>query len=545
MAQHKKKTRANNLITPGVIYARYSSHSQREESIEQQIEECTAFAQANGIKIVGIYADKAVSGRTDRRSDFQRLLRDAEKQKFAVVIAYKSNRIARNMLNALQYESRLDSYGIKTLYAKEEFGNSAAGRVDLRTMMNVNQFYSENMAEDIKRGMLDNATQCKVNGALPYGYKKGEDGKYCIDEARAVIVREIFERVVKGDRYIEIINSLNNRGITTKTGKPFNKNSFHRMLVNERYIGVYEHSGIRVEDGIPPIISKEVFYMVQKRLKEGANEQGAKRKPNSDYLLTGKLYCGECGAPMIGISGTSATGEIYYYYTCKGRRTDTACLKKNIQRDFLEQVVVDMTRACINDTELIDWLVKGYLDFKKHAMENSDIPLMEQELQEKKKALANLLKAIEAGIFNSTTADRMKELEEEVKVLERSISLGKMMYTDSFDEDKLAFYLHKLSEGHPDSIQYRKELLRTFVRAVRLWDDHIEIEYNFTGSDDYGQPHKAIKDLNYPKNSMLGNVRTDSPEGDQRRAVRTGDGMEVTISITFFGIVARAYLPKN
>ena len=131
----------------GVIYARYSSHNQKEESIEQQIAECSDFAAKNGIRIVGIYADKAVSGRSDRRPNFQRMMRDAEKRQFQIVVAYKSNRIARNMLNALQYEARLDLLGIKTLYAKEEFGNTAAGRFALRTMMNVNQFYSENMGE--------------------------------------------------------------------------------------------------------------------------------------------------------------------------------------------------------------------------------------------------------------------------------------------------------------------------------------------------------------------------------------------------------------
>jgi DNA invertase Pin-like site-specific DNA recombinase len=165
----------------GVIYARYSSHNQKEESIEQQVEECMAFAQANKIEIVHIYSDKAVSGKSDKRTQFQRMMRDAEKKEFRVVVSYKSNRIARNMLQALTYESKLDLLGIKTLYAKEEFGNTAAGRFALRTMMNVNQFYSENMAEDIKRGMTDNAMNCKVNGVLPLGYVKGEDGKYAID----------------------------------------------------------------------------------------------------------------------------------------------------------------------------------------------------------------------------------------------------------------------------------------------------------------------------------------------------------------------------
>ena len=162
-----KKTECLPLERIGVIYARYSSHNQKEESIEQQVEECMNFASLNGIKIIHVYADKALSGRTDKRPQFQRLMRDAEKRGFSVVVAYKSNRIARDMLNALKYEDRLGKYGIETLYAKEEFGNTAAGRFALRTMMNVNQFYSENMAEDIKRGMLDNAENCKVNGALP------------------------------------------------------------------------------------------------------------------------------------------------------------------------------------------------------------------------------------------------------------------------------------------------------------------------------------------------------------------------------------------
>lgn len=193
MSPRKRSVVAAERI--GVIYARYSSHNQKEESIEQQVEECMAFAALNHIKIIQIYADKALSGKTDKRPQFQKMMRDVEKRQFTVVIAYKSNRIARNMLQALNYEERLSQYGIETLYVKEEFGNTAAGRFALRTMMNVNQFYSENMAEDIRRGMRDNAENCKVNGALPLGYVKGPDGRYAIDPAEAAIVREIYARV--------------------------------------------------------------------------------------------------------------------------------------------------------------------------------------------------------------------------------------------------------------------------------------------------------------------------------------------------------------
>lgn len=546
MAPRKKKAKADNLIIEGAIYTRYSSHNQKEESIEQQIEECTAFAKANGITVVAIYSDKAVSGRTDRRSDFQRMMRDAEKQKFDVVIAYKSNRIARNMLNALQYEAKLENYGVKTLYAKEEFGNTAAGRFALRNMMNVNQFYSENMAEDIRRGLKDNAEECKVNGSLPYGYKRGEDGKYAIDEARAAIVREIFSKVVDGIPYADIIRSLNSRGITTKTGRPFNKNSFRRMLVNERYIGVYEHSGIRVEGGIPAIISEEVFYTVQRILEDGMNENGAKRKSNSDYLLTGKLYCGECGSPMVGVAGTGRSGAMHYYYTCKSRRIAKDCEKENIQREYLEQLVVDMTRACISRSEVVKWLIDGYIALKKQAKETSDIPVMEQEIADRKKALANIMKAIEAGIFNSTTSERMKELEEEIQVLERSLKMAKAMYDEPVDGERMEFYLEKLRNGAPDNPAYRKELIRTMVKTITLWDDRIEIEYNFTGTDGDGdKSYRVVTEFLKGQADVDSAVRTESTQPHHCRAVRTEDGLEISISITFFGFIARAYLPTK
>ena len=278
-----KKTECLPLERIGVIYARYSSHNQKEESIEQQVEECTSFALLNGIKIVHVYADKALSGRTDKRPQFQRLMRDAEKRSFSVVVAYKSNRIARDMLNALKYEDRLGKYGIETLYAKEEFGNTAAGRFALRTMMNVNQFYSENMAEDIKRGMLDNAENCKVNGALPLGYVSGPDKRYAIEPKEAEIVRGIYDKVLEGVSFADIANDLNACGVRTKHGSLWNKCSFHRILTNDVYIGVYRHSGVVKEGGVPPILEREVFIAMQKYLERKKNPRGRHRE-NGDYL---------------------------------------------------------------------------------------------------------------------------------------------------------------------------------------------------------------------------------------------------------------------
>lgn len=465
----------------GVIYARYSSHNQKEESIEQQVDECMAFAALNGIKIIQVYADKALSGRTDKRPQFQKMMRDAEKREFSVVVAYKSNRIARNMLQALDYEDKLSKFGIETLYAKEEFGNTAAGRFALRTMMNVNQFYSENMAEDIRRGMRDNAENCKVNGALPLGYVKGPDGRYAIDPKEAAVVREIYDRVFDGVSFIDIANDLNARGIKTKQGNLWNKNSFHRMLTNDVYIGVYRHSGFVKEGGVPPILEKGVFYAMQKHLTTKKNPRGRHRE-NADYLLTGKLRCGYCKSFMVGISGTSRTGEKHYYYTCNDRRTGGVCKKENVRKDFIERIVAELTQQFILQDNVIEWIADSAMDILASSGSEMEIAEMEAELADNKKATKNIMSAIEQGIFTATTKDRLLELELNISDLEKSIAIARAAAEDSaITREHIIWHLGRIKSGNIEDKAFQKNLINTFVKAIYLWDDKIEIDYYYAG----------------------------------------------------------------
>lgn len=439
------------------------------------------FAKANGIKVIDVYSDKAISGRTDRRTNFQRMMRDAEKGKFQVVIAYKSNRIARNMLNALQYEAKLDTFGVKTLYAKEEFGDTAAGRFALRTMMNVNQFYSENMSEDIRRGLRDNAENCKVNGILPLGYVRGEDGQYEVCEAEAEIVRDIFNRVLNDVPMIEIANDLNSKGIKTKRGNLWNRGSFHRLLTNENYIGVYKHSGVVIKDGIPAIVDKEVFDRMQIYLKTKKKPQG-KHRVNGEYLLTGKLHCGHCGAFMVGISGTSKSGAMHYYYTCQIRRTEHTCEKENVQRDFIERKIAELTKEIVLTDDVIEWIAENAVSFQLQSRRTSDIGILESELADKRKAQKNIMAAIEQGIFTATTKERLLELEATISDLERRINVQKAM-SEPIEKDRIVFALEKFRNGDIDSKEYQKQLIDTFVKSVYLWDDKIRIDYYYAGKN--------------------------------------------------------------
>ena len=471
------------LTNLAVIYARFSSHNQREESIEQQVAECKLFAKQQGFEIVEIYSDAAQSGRTENRSQFLRLQRDAKKGKFTNIIAYKSNRIARNMINALNFENDMEKLGIKLFYAKEEFGNNAAGRFALRMMMNVNQFYSENMAEDIRRGMEDNARNCKCNGPCPFGYRRGDDGKPVPDERTGPLVQDIFTRVACGETFTSIAADLNSRGIKTVKGNAWNKGSFVNILHNERYTGVYIYDGIRIEGGIPPLISKELFMSVQRHLSTKKNPQGRHRE-NGDYLLSGKLFCGECGKHMMGISGTARSGELHYYYACQGKKDKPRCSKKNVRRDDIELAVARMVRQYILREDLMEWLADTLISFQKEHSKVGEISLLEDQLRENKKSLANIMQAIEQGIITNSTKERLLELESEQSKISSNIAMIKSEQVE-VTREQIIGWLESFQDGDLADKKFQKRLFDSFLRAVYLYDDgRMRILFNVYGRDD-------------------------------------------------------------
>ena len=464
---------------PAVIYARYSSLGQKEESIEQQVEECMKFAETNNLEVIEIYSDKAKSGRTDLRPQFLRMMRDAQKGEFRVVIAYKSSRMSRNMFQALQYEAKLEGYGIKTMYAKEEFGDNAAGRFALRTMMNVNQFYSENLAEDVRRGMYDNAENCKVNGPLPLGYQRSKEGLYEVNPTTEKVVQEIYEMFLAGTPYVRMAEILNGRGILTSRKRKWSKNSFHAILTNTNYIGVYHNSGVSVPGGVPRIISDEVFQAVQEKLKEGREVKGRK-SDGDEFMLTGKLFCGHCNAPMVGISGTSRSGAKHYYYSCNTHRLHKCCDKKNVRRDWIEQRIAELTATHILVDDVIEWIAENAVSYQAQIRREGSVADQTARLAECRKGINNIMTAIEQGIITPTTKSRLMELEAEAADLERSIALAKQM-EKPYEKERIIYALEKLRSGDVKDKRFQRLLIHTFVKAVYLWDDKIRIDYYYTG----------------------------------------------------------------
>jgi len=476
-----KKVKDGNALASGdaVIYARYSSHSQKEESIEQQVEECKGFAEREGLNVIEIYSDKAITGRKETRAAYQRMIRDAEKHKFGVIIAYKSNRIGRNMLNALQFEERMDRHGVRIMYVREEFGNTPAGRFAFRSMLNLNQFYSENMSEDIIRGMRDNAVNCKVNnGRLPFGYCKGADGKYAVAPVEAEVIHAIYTKFLNDEKFVDIANELNARGIKTRLRGTWTKSSFASILTNERYIGVYSWADVRVENGIPPIIEKEVFYRVQEKLKTKKNAQGRHRE-TGDYILTGKLYCGKCGALMVGVSGTSGTGAMHYYYACQTVRGSGDCDKKYVRRGYIEDAVILHIRELLMSDEKIAWMVDTFMEYQKNTFENQQLKAAQKQLDQIQAEIQNTVDAIAQGIFTRSTKTKLEALETEEDKQKREIEILTCSLKPQ-SRERVRYYFEKFRDGDFKDQGFRRSLVNQFIEAIYLYDDEMRITFGCT-----------------------------------------------------------------
>jgi hypothetical protein len=241
------------------------------------------------------------------------------------------------------YKNMLKKHDIKVVSIKENISDSPEGIILESVLEGMAEYYSANLSQNIKRGMVENALQCKFNGSgCPLGYKITPDKHFEIDEMGAKIVKEIFVMYAGGKNSAEIINYCNDKGYKTSKGQAFNKNSISRILTNEKYIGTYRHGDIVIENGIPSIVDKFLFDKVQTMLKKNYTSR-ARGKANVDFLLSGKLFCGHCGESMIGESGTSKSGKKYYYYKCSEKKLKHTCDKENEKKDWLENVVIKTT----------------------------------------------------------------------------------------------------------------------------------------------------------------------------------------------------------
>lgn len=478
-----------------VIYARYSSQKQNDESIEQQVEICQEYAKQHNLDVIDIYADRATSGTSDQRVAFQKMIRDSAKGRFSVVIAYKSNRFGRNMLQALSNEDKLSRNGVTVEYAREMFGNDAAGRFALRSMMNLNQFYSENLGEDVLRGMNASAREGKAMSKPPYGFCIVE-GKIALHPEQANAVKEIYRLYNEGSKMSEICAYLTEHGYRSSTGGEFSLSCARNVLVKDVYRGHYNWNGIPMP--IPAIIDDETWH--KSRLQRDSRTfHPQKHKAKEVYYLSGKLFCSDCGSRM---SGTSAQfkGKTYRWYICKND-------KRKIQKDILEDCIVKNTQELLLEGSILDTIVAEIYNFNKSLDERDEVmDQLQKELKETNSAIANIVSAIERGIMLPDLKERSSALQERRTEIERKIDNHKratITLSKSDIEAVLKSYVKPMIENNYDDA--KRLILEEFVHHAVLFDDHVVVYFNFLNHDKTPINKKyKIKEVSHSTNTPDG-----------------------------------------
>ena len=465
-----------------VIYARYSSHSQTEQSIEGQLRDCHEYARRYDINVVGEYIDRATSGMTDERPDFQRMIADAAKKQFERVIVWKLDRFARNRYDSALYKHRLKQYGIRVISAMENVGEGDES-ILLEALLEASaEYYSLDLKKKIKRGQRENIAKGKYcGGPIPYGYKL-IDGKLRVDDKTAPTVRFLFEQYASGVPMKEIIDELTRRGVRGSRGGALTYNTFSRVLTNTTYIGQYKYKGDVVPGLAEPMIDADLFERTQAVVKANAHAPAA-NKAEVDYLLQGKAFCGKCGSHMVGESGRGKNGDTYYYYACANRKKRHTCKKKNEKKDFIEWYVVEQTVQYVLTPQHIENVAKAIVAQYDKEFSGSKIDECEKQIRQLDRELNKLVDALidAPKAAHKRIYEKMESLEAQKAAAESDLIKLRIASDIRLTENEVRAWLRNFCTGDLFDPEFRRNIIDAFINCIYLYDDRVIIFYNIKG----------------------------------------------------------------
>ena len=312
------------------------------------------------------------------------------------------------------------------------------------------------------------AQKCEFTGSgVSLGYKI-VNKKFAIDEETAPVVKRIFEAYLSGKTMAEIIRYLNENGIKTSRGNPYNKNSIRNILTNRRYMGIYKYGDMEIAGGVPRIIDDVTFEQAQMLLEKNKKAPARAKAIEENYLLTTKIFCGHCQSAMTGVSGTSSSGKLHQYYNCVTQRKGGSCKKKSIQKQYAEDLVVTSVLAVLTD-EYIDAIAQKISDLSAKEGNTDMLKRLKKLLRENESATENLVKAIESGNAVDVLSAQIEKRQRERADLEAQLAQESLIRPIlTFDEVK--FFFQQFKDGDVNDITYRMVLIDIFVNKIYLYD---------------------------------------------------------------------------
>lgn len=476
-------------INKVALYARFSSDNQRTESIDAQIRAMKDYCKKKKFVIVNTYIDEARSAMNDRRPSFQQMIADSDKREFNIVLVHKLDRFARNRYDSAVYKRELKKNGVMVYSVLENIDDSPESIMMESIIEGMAEYYSRNLGREVMKGMKETALKCCYTGGnVPLGFDiHPSTRKFIINEHEAETVRIIFKMFVNGYSYSAIVNKLREEKRLTKRGEDFKKTSLYSILTNMKYKGVYvfnkssskgidgtrnthlykdESEMVIVEGGCPQIVDSKTFDKAQTRLRNNVNV-GGRNIAKTNYLLSGKVVCMECGRSMSGNTRKSGRCKsVYVTYRCPSKRH--ACTNKEINRDYLEAAVVALLEEELLNTasmKLAVTQIENYVMRKQQGAEDEKENL-QKRLEEVKEALANVADAVATGLMSATLIERLDELEMQKAEIESELLAETSQDIPELDVQVLMAEYNQLKNS-PASPEY-KELIRSYIRKIEV-----------------------------------------------------------------------------
>ena len=500
----RDRRKSNNVI----IYARFSSSNQKEISITGQLDECFAYCAKENYTVIAIYVDMALTGTNDRRYAFQKINEDISNQKYngCNIIVYKYNRFFRDRKKSSFYKCIYETYGIDVESATQQYGKGKSAAFIKSMEETMDEYYSVDLSDAVKRGLKQRALRCRYTGGyVTYGYQVNKETKlYEINETEAEIVRLVFEMYVNKKGYTEILRELDSRGAVSRKGVPFAKNTLGDMLENEKYIGTYtygvrtpkDENGsrnshkynsaeniIKIPNGIPAIVDEDIFALAQKR-KE-ANKHGIHSKREKEkYLLTGLLYCAECGHAFTGnvrYAGRNKTK--YVTYRCTNHNKGEKCECKEVNRDYLENFVIDTIINRVLLPQRAKALIEEFRErqIKGNSEYHNRIKSLYKEIAALETQRRNILIAVERGI---ATDELLEHLENKQHEIDRTKARVKELENNApkpIDENEFQKLIERTREViKQKDVDALRRLISFYVSRIEIGKDDITVVLSFT-----------------------------------------------------------------
>lgn len=486
-------------------YCRYSSDLQNEKSIEQQKAELEEYARKNNIEIVNYYIDEAKTGRSDDRIKFQEMISDACKlKKVQSILVWKTDRFARKAMDNLYYRSKLEKSGVSLISITQPFdAETAEGRLMTTLLAGMDEYFSQNLASNVKRALKNNAQNIQFNGGIPPLGFDIVNKKYIKNEREAKIVQEIYDMYISGMSYADIALNLNLKGYQTKRNQPFAKTSVMSILENEKYTGKYIynkgtkkiHRGMRedaiiYENVLPQIISEEIFNKAMERRR---TKKHAENTAKNVYLLSGLIKC-QCGGSFIGFTSTKVkNGKTYRngYYKCSNHSKLKNCDVLSIKQDLIENKIISLLTNELLDKnnmqKIVDTVNKQYKMLQNESIQDVlDLTIRIKEIQTQ---IDNIVNMVCKGIATDALGLKLKSLEETKTMLEDELNFkdSKFIY-DISAEDIVRVLKKDVDKLQTSSKSELKKLIHKWIKKIEATNDFIDVYFN---SEDF-LPHKMV-----------------------------------------------------